>query len=32
MGTLSLNKYLKDDLILLNKEISMDFLKSITDE
>lgn len=32
IGTLSLNKYLKDDLILLNKEISIDFFKSITDE
>lgn len=32
IGTLTLNKYLRDDLILLNKEISIDFLKSITDE
>jgi actin-related protein len=32
IGTLSLNKFLRDDLTLLNKEISMDFLRSITEE
>ena len=31
-GTYALNKYLKDDLMLLNKDLSIDFLKSITDD
>lgn len=32
VGTSNLNKYLRDDLALLNKDISMEVLKNITDE
>ena len=31
-GTSALNRFLRDDLMLLNKELSIDFLKSITEE
>jgi hypothetical protein len=32
LGTQNLNKYIRDDIALLNKEISLDVLKQITDE
>lgn len=32
IGTSSLNKLLRDDLTLMNKDVSMDLLKTITEE
>ena len=31
LGTQNLNKYIRDDIALLNKEISLDVLKQISD-